>query len=189
MRLDSSRRFTANALTLLVAASALFCDGGGGGTKRACLTFTTTNVAAPQTVVGQQLSVSQCEIVQIGVRLTAVDDVFAASFTVVYDGALATFEGTSLANSPLTTGGTQVEVIENESPGQVTIGLTRLGVADGVDYTGTANLVVLIFQKRSGAATGAGDFAFTDGKLFGSETPPVEKAGIQWLGGQLHVER
>ena len=76
--------------------------------------------------------------------------------------------------------GTQVEVIENEAPGQVTIGLTRLGVNDGVDYTGTANLVVLIFQKRAGAANGTGPLTFIDAKLFGSETPPQEKAGIQW---------
>jgi len=162
---------------------------GGGGRKRVvpteCLAFQGHSAPAASTVVARQGSGSLCESVQVELVLTDVADVQTVDFTVDYDFDVARYEGLSIAGSVLTSGGATVNVLENESPGKVSIDLTRFGT--GVDFNGSGSVVRLIFSPVSGAAPATSTMSFASPQIFGSETPPQEKPGIQWFGGELQL--
>jgi len=172
------------AVALLGAGIAAGC--GGGGRKRVvpteCLAFQGHAAPAASTVVARQGSGSQCESVQVELVLTDVADVQTVDFTVDYDSDIALYEGLSLAGSVLSA---NVNVLENESPGQVKIDLTRFGT--GIDFNGSGTVVRLIFSPVAGATAATSTMSFASPQIFGSETPPQEKPGIQWIGGELQL--
>ena len=188
------RRILIVAGIFLAASSALCCGGGGGGgggrdvVDPSCLSFTAGGTPNPSTVIATESAASTCEVAQLDVRITGVDDVYAGSFTVSYDAAMVSYEGTSLSGSILNEDGAAVEVIENEGAGSVTIGLTRIGVDTGVDFDTTGTLITLIFRILPSAGSGSGGLTFSNGELVGSETPPEEKSGLQWHGGNLRID-
>ena len=123
--------------------------------------------------------------VAVDVVVTDVADVFASSFTLNYDASLARFESSSTSGSLLASDGTTVQVLEDSQTGSVTIGLTRLGVANGVNAIGTQLQVTPMFSSVADA--GDAGIAFSNETILGSETPPVDKAGVNWVGGTLVV--
>lgn len=177
---------------LVLVATSLHCGGGGRGgdvLPSTCITFSASAAPGSSMVVAQQGSGSQCDLVEVELVVTDVDDVFAASFIVVFDAALAQYQGTSLSGSLLTSDGAQVQVVERTlQAGQVSVGLSRLGTnVGGIDFTGTGSLVKLLFQQNPGAGTAAGSLTFGNPRLLGSETPPQEKTGVQWSGGSFQL--
>jgi hypothetical protein len=127
-----------------------------------------------------------CDDVVIELVVTDVTDLFAAEMTVTFNSAVAVYDGNSVIGSVLSSDGAQIEVLEHEQPGQVTLGLTRLA-ADGVDVTGSAVLVKIMFQKPA-LDDGSTPLGIPSGSLLGSETPPQVKGGIQWVGGTLTID-
>ena len=177
------------AVTVAALIAGIVAGCGGGGRKRPlrseCLAFQSSAAPTASKVVAQQGSGTTCEAVQVELVLTDVADVQTVEFTVIYDPAVAQYEGVSLAGSVLGTA-PPPNVLENESPGQVTIDLSLLG-GTGVDFNGPGTLVRLIFSPVSGAPAAMSGLSFGATQIFGSETPPQEKPGIQWIGGEFQL--
>jgi len=184
----SCRRPTILLLGILIAASAtLACSGGdsAGGVPLdgGCLDLAAGSPAQDTVSLGK--GTSTCDMLAVDVVVTDVNDVFASSFTLNYDASLARFEGSSTTGSLLASDGTTVQVLEDAQSGSVTIGLTRVGVANGVNANGTRVLVTLMFSTVADA--GDAGIAFSNETILGSETPPLDKAGVNWVGGTLVV--
>ncbi len=161
------------------------CGGGGGGLQERCIGFLAQADPAPATAVAREAAVSTCGQVAIVIVLTDVADVFAVEFTAAFDSRVAAYDGYSLADSHLASDGAQVLVLESKQPGAVSLGLARTNPSGGVSFTGSRALVRLLF-RRAGTAD-AGPLAFSSTRILGSEQPPVEKPGIEWIGGTFQV--
>ena len=178
-------------LAAVVAAAAFVGCGssgrrGGQVVPTTCMTFQGTSPPTASRVVTRQGSGSQCEMLQVELVLTDVMDVEqVGDFTVDFDAAVAEYEGLSHTGSVLTSDGTNLIVLVTENPGQVTINLSR--PSTGIDFNGAGTVVRLIFSPATTAMPGASALSFSSTQIFGSETPPQEKAGIQWIGGNFQV--
>lgn len=172
------------SLAALLAAGG--CGGGGGGVQERCIGFLASADPAPATAVARQAAGSTCGEVVIEIVLTDVSDVFAVEFTASFDTAVAAYDGYSLAGSHLASDGAQVLVLESKQPGAVSLGLTRANSSSGVSFAGGRGLVRLLF-RRAGTAD-RGPLSFSSTRVFGSEQPPVEKPGIEWIGGTFQVQ-
>ncbi len=189
------RHRLAGVLVPFVAAivtAATFAGCGGGGRRggqvvpTTCIAFQGMTAPTDSTVVTRQGSGSQCEMLQVELVLTNVMDVLSVGdFTVHFDPAFAEYEGLSQAGSVLTSDGANLTVLVTESPAQVTINLSRINT--GIDFNGPGSVVRLIFSPAANAVAGASALSFSATQIFGSEAPPQEKAGIQWIGGSFQV--
>ncbi len=174
-----------------VLAAAAFAGCGSGGRRggqvvpTTCMTFQGTSPPTASKVVTRQGSGSQCEMLQVELVLTDVMDVLTVEFTVDFDAAVAEYEGLSETGSVLTSDGANLNVLVNENPGQVTLALSRF--TTGIDFNGAGTVIRLIFSPATNAVAGASALSFSSTQIFGSETPPQEKAGIQWIGGNFQV--
>lgn len=179
------------AVTVAALIAGIVAGCGGGGRKRPlrseCLAFQSSAAPAASKVVALQGSGTACEAVQVELVLTDVADVQTVEFTAIYDASVAHYEGYSLAGSVLTSDGAQPNEFEDDSvPGQVTIDLSRFG--SGIDFNGSGTVVRLIFSPVSGAPAAMSGMSFgSTSQIFGSETPPQEKPGIQWIGGEFQL--
>ena len=151
----------------------------------ACLEFSAIVGPSAGSVTLEEASNSTCDVLSLTVMITDVADIFASSFVVEFDPAIATYTALSISSSFLGSDGATVEVLADEQPGSVSIGLTRLGSNSGIDVVGTRELVTLVFSKV--ATNGSGSVTFTNGVLLGSETPPQSKTGVSWSGGMMLV--
>jgi hypothetical protein len=175
---------------LLVAAPALVgCGGGSGGgvVPGLCLTFQAAGTPAASTVVARQGSGSACAMVEVAVDMTGVNDVFTVSFQVAFDPAVVSYEGYSTAGSDLDADGATLQVLETSGSGSVTLGVTRVGTTSGINFSGTGNVIKLLFSPVQDTVPDSGVFDFSNTQVLGSETPPQEKIGIQWFDGTLIV--
>ena len=100
---------------------------------------------------------------------------------------MARYEGLSLTGSMLASGGANVNVFEDEDPGQVTINLSRFN--SGIDFVPSGTVVRLIFSKATSSDTATGTLSFSDTQIFDSAAPPQEKGGIHWFGGTFRIAR
>jgi hypothetical protein len=151
-----------------------------------CIAYQASTAPAPGTVVATEGAGSACETVQVELLLTDVTDVQTVDFDVSFDPSMASYEGVSLAGSVLVSDGANVNVLENEAPGEVSIDLSRFNT--GIDFDGTGMLVRLIFSKVASPSNDSGPLSFSATQVFGSEMPPEEKPGIQWHGGTMVIE-
>jgi len=174
---------------LLVAALVLGlgCGGGHGGTMVSfCLNFTGAQAPAAGRVVARLASGGSCAARFVEIVVTDVADVFSGSFTVNFDPTKVAFGSASFQGSFLTAGGVQVNVVQtNPQPGSVTVGISRFGVASGVDVIGSQVLVRLSFAP---VGAGAATLTLANGQLFDSGTPPQPKSGLTWSGGTFQVQ-
>jgi len=179
----------AAALTVLLTATAWGC--GGGDDKEpiptACIFFQAAAAPAGSTVVARQGSGSTCDLLQVELILSGVADVQTVEFKVDYDDSVARYEGLSLGGSRLTSDGANVNVFEDEDPGQVSINLSRFNT--GIDFVPQGTVVRLIFGKATNTDGATGPIAFSDTQIFDSAAPPQEIGGIQWHGGTFLIAR
>jgi len=176
-------------LTLLLAAAAPGCGGGDNSSpiRVSCITLDPAAAPAGSTVVARQAAGSTCEMLQVELVLTGVTDVQTVEFKVSFDASVARYEGLSLTGSTLAAGGANVNVFEDENPGEVTINLSRFN--SGVDFVPAGAIVRLVFGKATPADTASGALSFSDTRIFDSDAPPKEKGGIQWFGGTFQIAR
>jgi hypothetical protein len=175
------------ACTLLSAVS---CGGGrspGNVVTTTCISFQAGAAPGASTAVARQAAGSNCDLVVVELALTGIDDVLALEFQAGFDGSLARYTGYTLSDSLLTSDGEQVEVFEDSQAGMIRIVMTRLADS-GIDFAGTGAAIRLYFPKASASAAGSGALSFSGTRVLGSEAPPQEKAGIQWIGGTIHVD-
>ena len=169
-------------LPACVVLGLVACGGGGSGPPPVdpiCISFQPGGAADPQTVSARQAVESNCDMLVVDLVVTGVNDLFAASFTATYDPAIATYAGHSLTNSVLTSDGSMVQVLETETPPDLTLGLTRLAMT-GVDVGGSGILVKLMFQRVAGS--GNATLTFSMERLLDAQAPPVEIPMITWNG-------
>jgi hypothetical protein len=177
------------ASLVLLAALALSCSGGSdGGTGLAspCLGFSPAGSAGPSTVTTREAAGSNCDVAILEIVATDVDDLFTASFTVQFDPAIVRYDGLGISDSILASDGAQVEALEQEQTGQVTVGVSRVATSSGIDVVATQ--VILSISFRRAAPGGATSLDYSNTNLLGSETPPQVKPGIQWVGGSLMIQ-
>jgi hypothetical protein len=188
MKADGMHRRTWMLLIAMagVLVVAYGCDGGSNPMSEPCLQFTAAEAPSAGKVVARQASGSTCAAVGIECVMTDVSDVYAASFTLVYPATVMKYIGFLATDSALADGGVRVDVIPDDQPGRLTIGITRVGSTSGVNVTGTGVLLRLDFEKVG--TDGSGNVIFENAQLLGSETPPQAKAGIQWAGGNASVK-
>ncbi len=178
------------ALGVLVALSvAIGCGSGSGDVgsgSGVCLNLAGSAAGSARVSLSEG-SGSNCAMVAVQVMVTDIDDIFAASFDVVYDTDFAQYESYSTAGSLLSSDGRTVQVLADDQPGRVTLGLSRVGAGSGgIDANGSRLMITLYFSKGS---TDGGDsiVEFGNAALLGSETPPLVKNGISWVGGTFLV--
>ncbi len=150
------------------------------------LAFVPDAVPAPSTVVVASGSGSTNDVAEIEILVTDVAGVLAASFQVVYDSSIATYDRFDASASFLASDGAQLlEVAEETEPGTLTIGLTRASTG-GVDSTGTQLLARLYFRRI--ANEGSGFLVFQNAALQDNGTPPQPIPGVQWFGGAFEIQ-
>jgi hypothetical protein len=154
-----------------------------------CIGFTSATPPAPGAVACVKGEEATCELLAIDLIITDVDDIFLAEFTLVFDPAIATYEGMSAEGTILESDGTQLTMIENPQPGEVTILISRLGAAfGGIDAEGEQFLARLYFSKA--AAGGSSTMFFSSARLFGlrdGQFFPEIIPGVEWSGGTLSI--
>jgi len=188
MRFRALRAVFPIVLTVIVAGTVPGCSGDGSNPiPTACIAFEAAASPAGSTVVARQASGSTCQTVQVELLLTGVTDVQTVEFKVDFDDSVARYEGLSLTGSMLASGGANVNVFQDEDPGQVTINLSRFN--SGIDFVPSGTVVRLIFGKATSSDTATGTLSISDTRIFDSDAPPQEKGGIQWFGGTFRIAR
>ena len=129
---------------------------------------------------------SGCDLQRLDVQIADVEDLYTAFFDIVYDPEVVRYEGYSISDSILASDGVQVEVLEQAQQGRIALGISRVQSDQGVDVGASGTLVALDFARVSRELT-SGPIYFENGKLMGSETPPLEKDGFEWFGGVFSV--
>jgi hypothetical protein len=174
---------------LLVAAGAtLSCGGGsdGGGIvpAAACIDFTAAAAPVANSVATRRSAGTTCELVQLELVVTDVDEVFGLSFIVGFDPAVASYDGMSTAGSLLASDGAGLEVLEDVGPSQVTLAVSRFALT-GVDAQGSQRLLTLRFRKAG--QSGSAPLVYVDPKLLVNGTPPQTKTDVTWSAGTLRL--
>lgn len=175
----------------VVLAVSIGCGGGGGGDSvtppAVCVEFTAADAPATGLVTARSATQSTCELLVLDVLVTDVNDLYAAEFDVNFNSNVVRYDGHIGTSSFLGSDGATVEIIgpSSDTTGSFTLGITRVNVNDGMDFTTTQTLVQLRF--RAAADSGSGAITFQNGALFGSEEPPVEKPGLTWSGGTASI--
>jgi len=186
-RLIRARDFERQArmIGLLVLCCGLFVScgssGGGAAAPGSCLSYGAAGAAAANTVVARQAAGASCDLIAVEFVVTGVSDLFATAFTVQFDSAVVSYESLTIIGSVLSSDGAALQVIEQESAGQVVIGITRVA-STGIATDGI--LVTLIFRRL--AASGTSPLSFTGESLLDSSTPPAPIASV-WFGGTFTI--
>lgn len=173
----------AGVLALIAPA----CGGGGGGggptqppAPQTGITFTPSGTAA-----GNSVSLSRqgqsTTVLTLQVDANQLTDLYGVSFDLRFPTAALTFTGFT-EGGLLNAGGaaTSAQVVESP-PGNLVVGISRLGAVGGV--TGSGTLLTLNFSavaSGNGALTFAGPQAFSSGGTI---------ASTQFIGGSVQVIR
>jgi len=121
--------------------------------------------------------------VTVGVTVTGTDDIFGASFDVVYDSNSAQYMSWA-AGSLLEMSGRNVTYVLSEGvPGRLVVGVSCIGCPAGINVTETRQLVRLTFTVTK---PGASNVRFENTSLLNSDAPnPAPIGGLSWFGGAL----
>ncbi len=182
-------------LALAVLSSALVltfvaaCGGGGGGgggptappPPQTGITFTANGSTGANTVTLAQGGGTTGTTLVLEVRANQVAGLFGLAFELTYPSSVLAFttatEGTVLSNGAPTS----FQALES-SPGNLVVGLTRLGTGAGLDANGV--LLTLTFS-----APGAGNGPFTFRRNQGVGTDGLGLIALAWGGGSVQVTR
>ena len=177
--------------TLVLSAAGCGGGGGGGGGPTAPtpppapsqgIDFTAAGGTAANSIYLEASDTANTtSAFTVQVRANDVDNVYGVSFDLQYpNGLLRWTEGSFSEGSFLSEGGVQTEVIVERKPaGNLIVGITRVGAADGVSGSGT--LLTLEFGNR--AVAGRGDLTFTDNAVVDGDGNLQEE--VQWVAGSV----
>ena len=151
-----------------------------------CIRFASATLPAPGAVACVEGAGATCELLAVDLIISDIDDIFTAEFTILFDPAIANYEGASSEGSILESDGTQLTMLANEQPGEITILISRLGAAfGGIDVVGEQFLARLYFSKV--ADSGSSTLLFETARLFSSQFPPEIIPDVDWSGGTLLI--
>jgi len=174
------------------------CDGddnGGGGTSTtSCLQYESSGVpgAITVTTIDGVPDDDECNFVYVDLMVHDVQDLYAANFVVTYPVNVVGFSAAIGEGSFLSSDNTAVDVEARVTDaGEVTLAITRLAVATGIDIPDDGvgkRLIRLAFVRA--ASSGSGDLEFTVSQLLdsgGPNSPPVEIPNSVWTGGTIGI--
>jgi len=191
--MDSMKRIMTYCLTVLLAAiTAVSCGGGAAGvtTPGPSPSFLTSFTPDQPTPGNNSVSLSQApggggNLVTVNVGVTGVNDVFGASFRIVYDPALVDFENWSQGSLIEGAGNTALYQVSAVTPGQVEVGIGCAGCASGINVGSTSTIIQIVFRATS---SGNSALTFVAADLLNSQSPPTPIAGLTWDGGTLTAQ-
>jgi cohesin domain-containing protein len=186
-----NRSATACAMAVLVVL-ATACgggggsNGGGGGAPPGGLVagFQAAQASPGANSVAMSQGSKSGDVVTVAVNVTDTNDVYGASFDVLFSSSSVEYVGKSPgvlleqgSNTPIY----QVTVDPLDS-GHLVVVATRTGNVQGVDVSGTLNLMNLTFRVKQ-----AGSFPLTyaNPSLYDAQLSPQPIAGLSWYAGEV----
>jgi hypothetical protein len=175
------------ALLAVIAMTAAACGGGGGGGGTGPTgppPPTTTIVFTPAgggSVMLAGGTGTQGTTLSLEVRTTGIQDLYGLAFHLTYPVAALHFTGAT-EGSVLNAGGgvpTSFQIVDSP-PGNLVVGLTRLGKVPGTAASGT-----LITLQLTAVASGTGNLAFSSNVASDSQGNVIP--GVTWAGGAVQV--
>jgi hypothetical protein len=164
-------------------------DNGGNGTDTTpCLRYESSGDPVDFTVTTRDGESGECNFLFVDLWVHEVEDLFAANFVVTFPSNLVAFAQASGLDSVLASGNTAVDVEARVTvPGEVSVGITRVGVATGVNVDPTGGLLVRLVFSRV-ASSGSGTVEFTTKQLLDSSEPPQTIPDTsEWSGGTIGI--
>jgi hypothetical protein len=187
------RRFNVSMIVLVLATTVLFSCGGGGGDKSDVTggggggstilagTFTPTTPSPGANTVSMSGS-GTSNIMTLAVNVSGTNDVFGASFDVVYDPTMIEFVNWTTGRL-LEAGGHQVTYQVNaQQAGRVVVGVSRTTLGTGASAGVATPLINLQFRLNE---PGTSQVAFERAALLNTMDPPQSIGGIAFSGGTL----
>jgi hypothetical protein len=174
------------AALAVIAMSVAACGGGGGGGggPTGPPPPTTTIVFTPAgggSVLLASGAGTQGATLSLEVRTTGVQDLYGVAFHLAYPVAALRYTGAT-EGSVLGAGGTvptSFQIVDSP-PGNLVVGLTRLGKVSGTAASGT-----LMTLQLTAAASGSGNLAFSSNVASDSQGNVI--SGLAWAGGSVQV--
>ena len=176
-------------LTVMIVATVGFAcacssGGSGGGPGQSGLTagfIADQSSPGPDSVAAGQES-NSIDTVTVEITVTNTDDVYAASFDLVYDASNATYLGWD-PGTLLEQGGQTVNYnVSEPSAGRLVVSASRQGNVPGADAIDTRTVIELTFRVD---AVGNSTITFQANTLLDSQQQPQQIPGISWFGGTL----
>jgi hypothetical protein len=154
-----ARRRFASLVVAALFGVVFGCGGGsdgGGMTPTTCVTFVSAGAATTFTVVPGSAS---CSTIEVRVLLNDALDVFGGQFVISFDPATVGYDELDAGNSHLASDGNSV-IFQDGGPiptgtGTVTIGFSRTGQVDGIDFDASQELCSMKFRKIAGSGSTA----------------------------------
>jgi hypothetical protein len=177
-------------LLLLLIVLAPACGGGGGGSSGGVIDppdplladFSPANSNPGPNTVSMSRRSATGNPVTINVNVTDTDNIFGASFDVVYPDSLAEYTGYAAGDLLEEGGHSPFYNVTETSPGRIVVVASRTGSVPAVDVTGTRVLIRLAFRLTR---EGSGLVVFENANLSDDQLPPQNLTGIDWDGGTL----
>lgn len=161
------------------------CGGGGGGgnTPTEPPRPTPGIVFTPGSVSGSGISLAggatTATTLVVEVRANSVQDLYGVAFDLSFPASLLRFD-TSSRGAFLGDEGNTTLALAQPTPGNLVVGLSRLGTLPGVSGSG-----VLLTLRFTSTGAGSGAFSFSRNSAFGSSGAAL--SGLSWAGGSVQV--
>jgi hypothetical protein len=182
---------TQRFLVLFSLCAALACGGGSGGSDVVSGgPGGSTNLSGSFTPDAQNpagntvytTGTNSGALVILNVYVNNTNDVFGASFDLLYDPTMVQFENWS-PGELLEFGGQSVAYQVNATePGRLVVGVARTSAGVGVTTTTAKKLVNLTMRVTD---SGNSAVQYANATLLDSQNPPEVKSGIAFFGGTL----
>jgi hypothetical protein len=174
------------AALAVLATSVAACGGGGGGgggptgppPPATTIVFTSAGGGNVQLASGAG---TQGATLALEVRTTGIQDLYGLAFHLSYPVAALRFTGAT-EGTVLNAAGTvptSFQIVDSP-PGNLVVGLTRLGRVSGTAASGT-----LLTVQLTAAASGSGNLAFSSNVASDSGGNVI--SGLGWAGGSVQV--
>lgn len=175
---------------LLIVVFVTACGGGGGGdatggvigggSTRVSAAFSADTPSGDSDTVATSEQNASGNLVTVNVNVVNTDNVYGASFDVVYDADMADFVEHAAGEILERGGNSPFYQVQEVSPGRLVVVATRTGSVAPVDVTGTDTLIQLTFRVTSAAS---GRLDFENANI--SDEQPQNVSIQEWAGGTL----
>lgn len=173
------------ALAALAVTAIAGCGGGGGGGNTPTepprptpgIIFTPTGGTGSGISLAGTATTATNLVVEV--RANSVQDLYGVAFDLSFPSTLLRLD-TSTRGAFLGDEGNTTLALVQPTPGNLVVGLSRLGTLPGVSGSG-----VLLTLRFTSIGSGSGAFTFSRNSAFGSSGAAL--TGLSWAGGSVQV--
>jgi hypothetical protein len=163
-------------------------SGGGGGPTQpppptlppSGVTFTPDRAANGNSVFLDAGTGGSATVFVLDVEAREVTDLYGISFVLNYPNSLLSFRRGSATEGPFLGGSRTELIVKQRSPGELTVGLSRINEVPGV--SGSGLLLSLEFETRS---SGSGSMSLTDEAAV--DSVGQQQVDVNFIGGTVNV--